>query len=40
MITADLRLAGVRIIMLTTYGEDAQLFEALRAGASGRCSHW
>jgi len=34
-ITSDPDLAGVRIIMLTTYEEDEQIFTALRMGASG-----
>jgi DNA-binding NarL/FixJ family response regulator len=34
-ITADPALAGVRIIILTTYDEDEQIFAALRMGASG-----
>jgi DNA-binding NarL/FixJ family response regulator len=34
-ITADPRLAGVRILILTTFGLDEYLFEALRHGASG-----
>lgn len=34
-ITSDPDLAGVRIIMLTTYEEDEQIFAALRTGASG-----
>jgi DNA-binding NarL/FixJ family response regulator len=34
-ITTDPRLAGVAIIMLTTFDEDDQIFAAIRAGASG-----
>ena len=34
-ITADPRLAGVRIVILTTFQLDEYLFEALRYGASG-----
>jgi DNA-binding NarL/FixJ family response regulator len=34
-IVADERLAGVRIIILTTFDLDEYIFEALRAGASG-----
>jgi DNA-binding NarL/FixJ family response regulator len=34
-ITSDPDLARVRIIMLTTYEEDEQIFAALRLGASG-----
>lgn len=34
-ITSDPSLAGVRIIILTTYQEDEQVFTALRMGASG-----
>jgi DNA-binding NarL/FixJ family response regulator len=34
-ITADRRLAGVRVIMLTTFELDEYVFEALRGGASG-----
>ena len=34
-ITSDPDLADVRIIMLTTYEEDEQIFAALRMGASG-----
>jgi DNA-binding NarL/FixJ family response regulator len=34
-IMADERLAGVRVIMLTTFEIDEYLFSALRAGASG-----
>jgi DNA-binding NarL/FixJ family response regulator len=34
-ITADERLAGVRVIMLTTFELDEYVFEALHAGASG-----
>jgi DNA-binding NarL/FixJ family response regulator len=35
MITADHDLAGVRILILTTFEIDQYVFEALRAGASG-----
>lgn len=34
-ITADPDLAGVRVIIVTTFDEDALVFAALRAGASG-----
>ena len=34
-IAADARLAGVRIVILTTFGLDEYLFDALRYGASG-----
>jgi DNA-binding NarL/FixJ family response regulator len=34
-ITADPALAGVRVVMLTTFELDEYVFEALRAGASG-----
>jgi DNA-binding NarL/FixJ family response regulator len=34
-IVSDERLAGVRVVMLTTYELDEYVFEALRAGASG-----
>jgi DNA-binding NarL/FixJ family response regulator len=34
-ISADERLAKVRVLILTTYESDEYLFEALRAGASG-----
>ena len=34
-VTADQRLAQVRIVMLTTFELDEYVFEALRAGASG-----
>lgn len=34
-IAADPRLAGVRVIILTTFELDEYVFEALRAGASG-----
>jgi len=34
-IVADERLAGVRVVMLTNYGLDEHVFNALRAGASG-----
>ena len=35
MITADERLSGVRILILTTFELDEYVFEAIRAGASG-----
>jgi DNA-binding NarL/FixJ family response regulator len=35
LITADPRLTGVAIIMLTTFDEDDLIFAAIRAGASG-----
>lgn len=35
MITADNDLAGVRVLILTTFEIDEYVFEALRAGASG-----
>ncbi len=35
IIVADERLAGVRIIILTTFDLDEYIFEALRVGASG-----
>jgi DNA-binding NarL/FixJ family response regulator len=35
LITADARLAGVRVLILTTFEIDEYVFEALRAGASG-----
>ena len=35
VITEDGSLAGVRVVMLTTYELDEYVFEALRAGASG-----
>ncbi|MFJ3434432.1 response regulator [Streptomyces cyaneofuscatus] len=34
-IVADPRLAGVRVVILTNYGLDSYVFEALRAGAAG-----
>ena len=34
-ITGDPQLAGVRVVVLTTYAEDENVFRALRAGASG-----
>ncbi|GGJ54898.1 response regulator [Streptomyces brasiliensis] len=34
-IAADPALSGVRVVILTNYGLDAYVFEALRAGASG-----
>ncbi|MEV0399131.1 response regulator transcription factor [Actinoallomurus sp. NPDC050550] len=34
-ITADERLAGVHVVMLTNYGFDEYVFDALRAGACG-----
>jgi DNA-binding NarL/FixJ family response regulator len=34
-ITADPALAGTRVVMLTTFGLDEYVFEALSAGASG-----
>lgn len=34
-ITADPRLDGVHVVILTNYGLDEYVFEALRAGASG-----
>jgi DNA-binding NarL/FixJ family response regulator len=34
-IAADERLAGVRIVILTTFGLDEYVFEAIRSGASG-----
>lgn len=34
-ITTDPALAGVRVVVLTTYAEDENVFRALRAGASG-----
>jgi len=34
-IAADPDLSGVRVVMLTNYGLDEYVFEALRAGASG-----
>jgi DNA-binding NarL/FixJ family response regulator len=35
MITEDPELAGIRVVMLTTFELDEYVFEALRAGASG-----
>jgi DNA-binding NarL/FixJ family response regulator len=35
VIAADERLAGVRVVILTTYELDEYVFEGLRAGASG-----
>ncbi len=35
LITADEDLAGVRVLILTTFEIDEYVFEALRAGASG-----
>src|SRR5690625_2322585 len=34
-ISADDRLTGVRVVMLTTFEVDEYVFEALRGGASG-----
>ncbi|QJY48506.1 response regulator transcription factor [Pseudonocardia broussonetiae] len=34
-IVADPRLSAVRVVMLTTFAEDAYIFDAIRAGASG-----
>lgn len=34
-IAADPALAGVRVVILTNYGDDAHVFQALRAGAAG-----
>ena len=34
-IVADPRLAGVKVIVLTTFAEDAYVFDAIRYGASG-----
>jgi ActR/RegA family two-component response regulator len=34
-VVADRTLAGVRVIVLTTFAEDAYIFEAIRSGASG-----
>jgi DNA-binding NarL/FixJ family response regulator len=34
-IAEDERLAGVRIVILTTFGLDEYVFEAIRSGASG-----
>jgi RNA polymerase sigma factor (sigma-70 family) len=36
-IASDALLASVKVIMLTTYSTDDNVFEALRAGASGFC---
>jgi DNA-binding NarL/FixJ family response regulator len=36
-IGADPELAGVKVIVLTTFATDGDVFEALRAGASGFC---
>ena len=46
-ITADAQLAGVKVLILTTFEVDEYVFEALRSGASGvpgqgstaRCAH-
>ncbi|GGV36125.1 DNA-binding response regulator [Streptomyces longisporoflavus] len=35
LIAADPRLRGVRVVILTNYGLDEYVFDALRAGASG-----
>lgn len=35
LIVTDPRLAAVRVVMLTTFAEDAYIFAAIRAGASG-----
>src|SRR6185295_5370919 len=35
LIAADPRLAGVHVVILTNYGLDEYVFDALRAGASG-----
>ena len=35
LITSNDRLAGVRVIMLTTFDLDEYVFEAIRSGASG-----
>ena len=35
MIVGDTTLAGVRVIMLTTFELDEYVFEALQAGAAG-----
>ncbi len=35
LIAADPGLSGVRVLVLTTYDEDALVFEAIRAGAAG-----
>ncbi len=34
-ITADVRLSGVRVIVLTTYSDEETVFAALRSGATG-----
>jgi DNA-binding NarL/FixJ family response regulator len=34
-IVADARLSDVRVVVLTTFAEDAYIFDAIRAGASG-----
>jgi DNA-binding NarL/FixJ family response regulator len=34
-IATDQRLAGVRVVILTTFGVDEYVFEAIRSGASG-----
>ena len=34
-IVADPRLRDVRVVVLTTFAEDAYIFDAIRAGASG-----
>lgn len=34
-VVADPRLGHVRVVILTTFAEDAYIFEAIRAGASG-----
>ena len=34
-IAADARLANIRVVILTTFGLDEYIFEAIRAGASG-----
>jgi DNA-binding NarL/FixJ family response regulator len=34
-IAADTRLANIRVVILTTFGLDEYIFEAIRAGASG-----
>src|SRR6266511_507630 len=35
LITADKNLAGVRVLIITTFDLDENLFQAMRAGASG-----
>jgi DNA-binding NarL/FixJ family response regulator len=35
LIAEDRRLAGVRVVILTTFGLDEYVFEAIRSGASG-----